>query len=185
MLFEDQGVKYEDVRVDQKEWPALKQELISSGANIWGQLPVVVLNGKTMPQSYAIYRYFARIYELYGSNPEEQYIIDMTIDGVQDAARDAGVLFGNDEAAKAAYWKDKCPAHLNKLDQVVGKQGGPYVLGKKFSLADLCVFRYVDQSKVGIPKLVETYKALGAVDKAVSSRPNIAAYLSSNRLPKN
>ena len=62
MLFEDQGVKYEDVRVAGADWPALKQSLIESGENVYGQLPVVVLGNKTFAQSFAIFRYFARVY---------------------------------------------------------------------------------------------------------------------------
>ena len=62
MLFEDQEVKYEDVRVVREQWPALKQGLIESGDNVYGQLPVVVLGDKTLAQSFAINRYFAKIY---------------------------------------------------------------------------------------------------------------------------
>ena len=62
LIFEDLGLKYEDVRYSHAEWPAVKQEMLSSGASLFGQLPVVVVNGKTLTQSFAIYRYFARIF---------------------------------------------------------------------------------------------------------------------------
>ena len=62
LIFEDQGVKYEDVRVAFPDWAALKQKLVESGDNVYGQLPVVVLGDKTLAQSFAINRYFAKIY---------------------------------------------------------------------------------------------------------------------------
>ena len=62
MLFEELGLEYEDVRYTEAEWPAVKEEMLSSGASLFGQLPVVVVNGKTLTQSFAIFRYFARIF---------------------------------------------------------------------------------------------------------------------------
>ena len=122
--------------------------------------------------------------DLYGSTADEQYTIDYAAEGVIDAGRDAQVLFGSDEDAKAAYWKEKCPAHLDRLNKVVGKHGGPFVLGSKFSLGDLVIFGFLDRSRTGISNLNDTYSHLAALDQAVRARPNIAAYLASDRVPK-
>jgi len=122
--------------------------------------------------------------DLYGSSADEQYTVDLAMEGVIDAGRDAMVLFGSDEDAKATYWKEKCPAHLERIEKVVGKQGGPFVLGSKFSVADLVVFGFLDRSRAGIPNLNDTYRHLAALDGAVRARPNIAAYLASDRVPK-
>lgn len=63
-MFEDQGIKYEDIRIAPVEWPAVKKQLIESGENPVGQVPVVIVNKKVLTQSSAIFRYFARIYGL-------------------------------------------------------------------------------------------------------------------------
>lgn len=62
LLFEDQGIRYEDVRINPSSWPAEKQHLLETGASLFGQLPVVILDGVTLSQSLAILRFFSRIY---------------------------------------------------------------------------------------------------------------------------
>jgi len=62
MIFEDQGITYNDVRIPRESWPALKKELVESGRNPSGQLPIVEIGGQTLSQSFSIHRFFARIF---------------------------------------------------------------------------------------------------------------------------
>jgi len=184
VLFEDQGVKYEDKRVAKEEWVELKKNLVESGDNIFGQLPVLVINGKTYVQSYAIFRYIGNHLDIYGSNLEERYQIDMFAEGLTDLVREMVVLFGNNDEAKQLFWKDKFPLHAGNLDKVLANNGGPFVLGTKFSWIDAVAFNLVSRVLPDVADVKEKYPHFGKLHAAVAARPNIAAYLASDRVPK-
>jgi len=94
------------------------------------------------------------------------------------------VIFGRDEEAKKVYYAEKAPLTLEKLDKVVAKHGGPFVLGKTFSFVDLSYYLVIDRHLTQMPELMERFPHLGFLHAAVIARPNIAAYLASNRVPK-
>jgi len=108
----------------------------------------------------------------------------MAQDGLVDASRDMAALFGNNEEAKKAYYSEKAPPNLEKLEKVVAKRGGPFILGKTFSFADLGYYMFVERHLKEIPDIKSRYPFLGGLYNAVVARPNIAAYLVSDRLPK-
>ena len=94
------------------------------------------------------------------------------------------VIFGRDEEAKKVYYAEKAPLTLEKLDKVVAKHGGPFVLGKTFSFVDLTFYMFIERHLPQVPNFVERFPHLGFLHAAVIARPNIAAYLASDRLPK-
>jgi len=214
LLFEDQGIKYEDIRIHHASWAAEKAHLLESGASLYGQLPVVILDGVTLNQTLAILRFFARIYGqivfspskqayhwltfspsfstitslgLYGSNVLEAYVVDQAIDGFGDVMKEAVVLFGKDpkdEALRAAYIAKEGPEQLILLSKIISAKGGPFLLGDKLSFPDLVLFSLLDLFRPHFPNMEETYKPLGTFIRAVGARPRIAAYLASGRVPK-
>jgi glutathione S-transferase len=82
LLFAQAGQRYEDVRVQYPDWPALKSTLTL------GALPVLEItqNGKktTVAQSNAIERYLARKFNLAGRDELESARIDMINEQVVD-----------------------------------------------------------------------------------------------------
>jgi len=184
LIFEDQGVTYVDHKVVREDWPALKQHLMDSGENVFGQLPVLVIGDKTLVQNYAIMRYVGEILGIYGDNLEEKYEINVAADGYLDVARDQLVIFGNDEEAKKLYWAEKCPAHLAKMDKLIAKNGGPFILGPKFSWMDTMLYLWADRCLPLVPDLTQKFPHLAKLHNGVASRPNIAAYLVSDRILK-
>ncbi|KAI6219335.1 Glutathione S-transferase 2 [Aphelenchoides fujianensis] len=54
MILHYGNVPFEDVRVDQSEWPELKTKML------YGKLPVLEVHGKQLGESCAIARYLAR-----------------------------------------------------------------------------------------------------------------------------
>ncbi|WP_411025540.1 glutathione S-transferase family protein, partial [Salmonella sp. s55004] len=94
-LFAIAGVTYEDKRVNGEEWGKIKP------TTTLGQLPILYVDGKEVPQSRAINRLVARDLGLYGSNTWEQALIDVvceTVDEVWPAV--AGIFMEKDEAKK-------------------------------------------------------------------------------------
>lgn len=49
-----------------------------------GQVPVLEIDGKAYYQSKAILRLLARKNNLYGSNDEEAFLVDATVDTIDD-----------------------------------------------------------------------------------------------------
>jgi len=94
------------------------------------------------------------------------------------------VIFGKDEEVKRVYFAEKAPINFEKLDKVVARHGGPFVLGKTFSFVDLSYYMFIERHLPQIPDLRERFPHLGFLHAAVIARPNIAAYLASDRLPK-
>jgi len=185
LLLEELGVKYEDVRIAREEWPELKQKLTESGENYFEQVPIFIVNEQVYVQSFAIYHYIANLFDLYGSNAEEKYKIDVIAEGYLDWVRDATAIFSGTEEAKQLFWKEKSPAILGRIDKVLAKfKADPYVLGEKLSWVDALMFYLVGRCKPEMPDVAEKYHHLGAIYTAFGSRPNIAAYLASDRVPK-
>ncbi|KAI6219846.1 Glutathione S-transferase [Aphelenchoides fujianensis] len=54
MILHYGNVPFEDVRVDQSEWPELKTKML------YGKLPLLEVHGKQLGESCAIARYLAR-----------------------------------------------------------------------------------------------------------------------------
>ncbi|GMR35086.1 hypothetical protein PMAYCL1PPCAC_05281, partial [Pristionchus mayeri] len=66
------GVEFEDIRVD--NWKEFK------GQTPFGQMPVLEVDGKQIPQSFAIARYVAKLHGLAGKTPFEAAWIDAIAD---------------------------------------------------------------------------------------------------------
>ncbi|GLH05565.1 Glutathione S-transferase [Gryllus bimaculatus] len=104
---------YEDIRFEDEEFPKLKPNFP------YGQVPVLEINGKMIPQTLAICRYLAKRNGLYGSDDFEA----MQIDAVADAIVDLRNAF------TFCYWitpEDQRPAHEEKLK----KQTLPFYLSR-------------------------------------------------------
>ena len=72
------GIKFEDRRIPVDRWPAIKH----TSPN--GNLPLLTVNGKVMPQTFAIMRYLGTKYGLQPTDAEECYRVDEVIETCTD-----------------------------------------------------------------------------------------------------
>jgi glutathione S-transferase len=91
-------------------------------------------------------------------------------------------------AAKLAtkyFWRYRLPKFLRYFERVLEKSGGPYVLGRRLSYADLSLFQIVAGLRYAFPKRMKRFERkvprLIALAERVAKRPRIAAYLASER----
>lgn len=105
VLFAYGRIKYEDVRIERSQWPALKPskwtnpmifiKIVYKSFNLslvclciampLGQMPVLEIdNDKRVYQSMAIARYLAKIVGLSGANDWEDLLIDVVVDTIKD-----------------------------------------------------------------------------------------------------
>ena len=90
-------------------------------------------------------------------------------------------------ARSAAFIKERIPKFLGYFEQVLQQNpsGATHAVGDKLSHVDLSLFQVIEGLRYAFPKALKTYVSyypgLIALHDAVAKRPNIAAYLRSDR----
>ncbi|XP_060066206.1 glutathione S-transferase 3-like [Ylistrum balloti] len=175
LLFNQAGVDFEDVRIEQDKWPALKKEVPG------GTLPVLTYDGKQYGQSMAIARYLASEFGLYGKTNLDRLMIDEILCDIVDLiTKIVGTVFEKDEAKKAeltkSFEEEILPAYLKKHEAKIGKSG--WLVGESITAADLGVFDTLDGiTKRGGDKCLDGSPKVKALMEKVRTQPRIKAYL--------
>jgi glutathione S-transferase len=84
----------------------------------------------------------------------------------------------------------RVPKFLGYFDDILKKSGGPFLLGRKLSYADLSLFQVVDGLRYAFPKATKRaegkFRRVSRLHDRIAGRPRITAYLESGRrLPFN
>ncbi len=91
------------------------------------------------------------------------------------------------KARSAAFIKERIPKFLGYFEQVLQQNPGgrTHIVGDKLSHVDLSLFQVIEGLRYAFPKAMKTYMSnypgLMALHDTVAKRPNIAAYLRSDR----
>ena len=101
----------------------------------------------------------------------------------------AGLYYEDQRAAAkrraADFRKNRAPKFLRYFEDVLKKSGGPYLLGRGLSYADLSLFQVVAGLRFAFPKAMRRLERkmprVMALHDRVAERPRIAAYLASKR----
>jgi len=175
MLFAAAGVKFEDVRIEFKDWPALKPKTPQ------GTLPLLEIDGKAViTQSMSVARYLAREFGLDGKSKMEKATVDMIMDTLLDLFGEAvKFAFNSDEAEKKKmqdeFEKGTAQAKLGQLEELVKNGTKGFAVGKELTFADLMLYVYLENS--GCHKLLDKYKMLKENRATIEKMPKIKAYL--------
>lgn len=85
----------------------------------------------------------------------------------------------------ADFWSERVPKYLGYFEQLLDDNGGTYVTGRRLTYVDLSLFQLVAGLRYAFPKRMKAFEAeiAGLVDlhDRVAARPNIRAYLASER----
>src|ERR1700757_1194103 len=91
-------------------------------------------------------------------------------------------------AAKLAtkyFLRHRLPKFLRYFERVLANSGGPYLIGRKLTYADLSLFQIVEGLRYAFPKRMKRFERkvprVVALHDRVAKRPRIAAYLASER----
>jgi glutathione S-transferase len=83
------------------------------------------------------------------------------------------------------FWSERVPKFLGYFERLLEDNGGKYVTGRRLSYVDLSMFQLVEGLRYAFPKRMKAFerKIPGLVDlrDRVAARPNIEAYLASDR----
>lgn len=83
------------------------------------------------------------------------------------------------------FWKERVPKYLGYFEGLVKDNGGFYLTGRKISYVDLSLFQIVEGLRYAFPKRMKGFEreipGLVGLHDRIASRPNIKAYLNSDR----
>merc|ERR1712018_152791 len=171
------GVDYEDNRITQEQWAALKPK------TPFGSLPLLCYNGLKLAQSMTIARFLARELNLAGKTRCEEAQVDMVVDCIVDLfAAQVKMFFEKDEKKKAELvekmQKEIVPTAMSNLEKILGKNGGKHMVGNDVTWADFEVanFFQIVLNAHG-EKAFGANKNLLALTKKVMEMPNVKAWV--------
>jgi len=83
------------------------------------------------------------------------------------------------------FWQQRVPKYLGYFERLLKSGGGAYVAGRRLTYVDLSMFQIVEGLRYAFPKRMNAYerRVPGLIDlhDRVAGRPNIKAYLASDR----
>jgi glutathione S-transferase len=110
---------------------------------------------------------------------------------VHDTHHPIGVsLYYEDQKAAAKkrteeFLKERVPKYLGYFERILHSNGGAWLTGRRLTYVDLSLFQIVDGLRYAFPKRMKAFerKIPGLVElhDRVAARPNIKAYLASDR----
>jgi glutathione S-transferase len=85
----------------------------------------------------------------------------------------------------AEFWDERVPKYLGYFERLLAGHGGTYVTGRRLTYVDLSLFQIVAGLRYAFPKRMKAFEAdipsLVGLHDRVAARPNIKAYLASER----
>jgi glutathione S-transferase len=99
-------------------------------------------------------------------------------------------LYYEDQRAPAKkrtdeFWKERVPKYLGYFEGLMESNGGSYVTGRRLTYVDLSLFQIVAGLRYAFPKRMKAFERkiprLVDLHDRVATRPNIKAYLASDR----
>jgi glutathione S-transferase len=110
---------------------------------------------------------------------------------IHDTHHPLGIsLYYEDQRAPAKkrtdeFWKQRVPKYLGYFEELLESNGGAYVTGRRVTYADLSLFQIVEGLRYAFPKRMKAFERkiprLIELRDRVAERPNIKAYLASER----
>ncbi|KAG6447464.1 hypothetical protein O3G_MSEX004993 [Manduca sexta] len=173
------GQEFEDIRIIFQNFSEFKSE------TPFGQLPMLVIDGKKYAQSSAIARYLGRKYGLAGKDIEEDFEIDQVMELFTEFRLAAAApVYEKDESLRpkkfAELSETKYPFYVQKFVEILTKNNGFLALGR-LTWADFVFVGYFDCLKMllRMPDLEEKYPIFKKLVEAVENIPKVKAFIDS------
>ncbi|GMT37117.1 hypothetical protein PFISCL1PPCAC_28414, partial [Pristionchus fissidentatus] len=172
-------VKFENVGITKEQWPEFKSK------TPFGQMPVLEVDGKQIPQSFAIARYVASQHGLAGKTPFEAAWVDALADQYKDFNNDFKKFFylvlgfgeGDLEAAKLEHG---IPAR-DKFFPLVVKQlksnGTGFLVGDSVTWVDVLYAEGSSRVAHEVPGFLDDYPEVLEHAKKIHAIPQIKKWI--------
>ncbi|KAI0989210.1 hypothetical protein GJ496_009269 [Pomphorhynchus laevis] len=177
LLFSAAQVEFEDVRLTSEQWQAMKDSTPT------GKLPLLEVDGKKLPESWAILRFLARKFHFEGLDEIQCAAADAISCCIEDMFADVPRIANgrnDEEKMKAREHLETVgiPLGFKKLIAMKKLYGeGDYLVGSILTYADILMYAIFNVLKYRFGIKYELPDELKAVMKSVESNPGIASYL--------
>jgi glutathione S-transferase len=204
LALEEAGARYEDVARQKGGMPKLMRLLEDARAAEPPFAPPFLKSGRLLiAQTANILLFLGGRHALAPKNERGRLFVNqlqLTIADVVAEAHDvhhpiASSLYYEDqkrEAKRAAhhFTTERIPKFLGYFESVLENSGGPFLLGRRISYADLSLFQLVEGLRYAFPRNMERVekklRCIGPLCERIATRPRVADYLASDRrLPFN
>jgi glutathione S-transferase len=83
------------------------------------------------------------------------------------------------------FWRERVPKYLGYFERLLEGSGGVYLTGRRLTYIDLSLFQTVEGLRYAFPKRMKAFErkipGLVGLHDRVAARPNLKAYLASDR----
>ncbi|XP_023368895.1 glutathione S-transferase alpha-4 [Otolemur garnettii] len=172
------GVEFEEEFFETREQ---YEKLQKDGRLLFGQVPLVEIDGMALTQTRAILSYLASKYDLYGKDLKERVRIDMYTDGTLDLMMMiAGAPFKppkEKEEALAVVVKKAKTRYLPVFEKILKDHGEDFLVGNKFSWADVQLLEAILMVEELDASVLSDFPLLKAFKTRISNIPTIKKFL--------
>jgi len=173
------GIEWNQVALQtHEEFLALRKE----GKLLYGQLPLLEIDGLRLVQSQAMVRYVAQRGGLWGRTPAESAMVDMVAEGIRDARGPVvSFPFTSDQKALADEIPFRVAKQLMPLEAYLQQKtdGSPFFLESGLSAADVLLAEFLEELIAIRAGSVANYASCSALHKQITQLPGIQTYLKS------
>jgi len=168
-LFAYADVDFEDKRIAQDDWPAVKESYE------YRQLPVLEVDGKTLNQSVAIARYLGKKFGLVASDP----LTDALLEALTDNLRDVQTKFKESIMKKTPEAKkevdDALDFFLKKSEPLAAD--GFFYGEKNATWTDIYFTGITELMSKFVPNVLQAYPNLTALAEKVKGKDSVKKYI--------
>lgn len=181
LLFAAAKQNFVDIRVQFKDWPALKP------TTPYGHLPLLNVSGVIYTQSLAIQNYIARMNGLYPASPLDQLMCDQISFAREDLliATRSAMSAADPVAANQTLIQTTMPLYLGNFNRYIKENvaNSGYAIGSKLSLADIVIFEGTEWINRAAPTLLDAYPEIKALRATVAVTDGVKQYLAQRSWP--
>ncbi|KAF8372300.1 gst-9 [Pristionchus pacificus] len=179
-LFHLSGTPFEDERVTAKEWDDLK------GTTPFGQLPVLYVDGKPLPQSFAIARYLAKEFGYAGKTAFEEAWADALADQFKDYLNEMKpfmmLVYGFGDGDKDQMKKDIALPAINKLFTILEKAAkdngsNGHFVGDSLTWVDLLISDHIGILEAIVSNPIDSFPLVQEIRRKTSTHPKVKKWI--------
>lgn len=172
------GVEFDEEFIETREQ---YEKLQKDGCLLFGQVPLVEMDGMMLTQTRAILSYLAAKYNLYGKDLKERVRIDMYADGTLDLMIMIAVAAFKPPAEKeeshALIVQKAKTRYFPVFEKVLKDHGEDFLVGNKFSWADIQLLEAILMVEELNASVLSDFPLLKAFKTRISNIPTIQAFL--------
>ena len=181
LMMEETGTFFNERRLHIDEWPVFKSNFI------FAQLPAYEEGDVFLNDADEIYRHLAHKLNLFGDTSADKVVCDLAHKMLATAQRELFDLYLDPAFAdsRSEFEKTELVVTLQQLEKLYASNpsSSGFWVGEKISYIDIFAWDYLDSVRPLAPRILDQFQTLAQFKLAFENRPNIYAYLNSNRRP--